>query len=201
MEPPKGRYSVVEKDGRLIVIDNRTGSPAASNTPSPRPGRPNASVAPIRPMSSAAPARTAVPSTHARASGPDMLDGGSAQHASGRPAPSASPIAQGKGTLDSVADALVAIASKGFDSDGRAIVGWEWKSNLRTRRWDARLDAAQQRRFGRALLAMLATPLPVFAFVIMDGAAMWTALAITIPAVAWGYQSLSRLQKETGGIT
>ena len=202
MEPPKGRYSVVEKDGRLIVIDNQTGSPAASTTPSPQPGRPNASSAPLRPGSSAAPARSAVPSTRGRsAPGGTMLDDGSAPHTRVRPPASPSPIAPGKGTLDTLADALVTMASKGYDSEGRAIVGWEWKSNLRTRRWDARLDAAQQRRFGRALLAMLATPLPIFAFVLMNGAAMWGVLLLTIPAVIWGYQSISRLQKETGGIS
>jgi hypothetical protein len=103
--------------------------------------------------------------------------------------------------LDGAADALVTMASKGFDGDGRAIVAWEWKSNNKTRRWDARLDAGQQRRFGRALLAMCATPLPVFAFVLLNGAAMWAALALSIPLILWGFQSIARLQKETGGLS
>jgi hypothetical protein len=103
--------------------------------------------------------------------------------------------------LDGAADALVTMASKGYDGDGNAIVGWEWKSNNKTRRWDARLDPAQQRRFGRALLAMCATPLPVFAVVLLSGAAMWTALALSLPLVLWGFGSVSRLQKETGGLS
>ena len=183
MEAPKGRYSVVEKDGRLIVIDNRTGTPAASNTPSPRPGRPGGSPAPVRPGPSPVPPRPG------------------ASRPSRRPPLSSSPIAPGKGTLDTAADALVTMASKGFDGDGRAIIAWEWKSNNRTRRWEARLDPAQQRRLGRALLAICATPLPVFAFVLLDGSAMWMALALTVPIIVWGFQSISRLQKETGGLT
>jgi hypothetical protein len=183
MEAPKGRYSVIEKDGRLIVIDNLTGSPAVSNMLSPRPGRPNASSAPVRPSSSAAPVSASAP------------------RAPGRPPLSPSPIVAGKGMFDVAADALVTMASKGFDGDGRAIVAWEWKSNNKTRRWDARLDSAQQRRFGRALLAMFATPLPILAFVLLDGAAMWIALALSLPLMLWGFQSVARLQKETGGLS
>ena len=50
MEAPQGRYKVVEKDGRLIVIDNATGQPASATTPTPPggvPGRPGGS--PIAP--------------------------------------------------------------------------------------------------------------------------------------------------------
>ena len=36
MDAPKGRYRVIEKDGRLIVIDNETGEPASTSTPPPR---------------------------------------------------------------------------------------------------------------------------------------------------------------------
>ena len=39
MDAPKGRYSVVEKDGRLVVIDNGTGAPIPS-TFAPPAGRP-----------------------------------------------------------------------------------------------------------------------------------------------------------------
>ena len=38
MDAPQGRYKVIEKDGRLIVIDNATGQPASGTTPPPRPG-------------------------------------------------------------------------------------------------------------------------------------------------------------------
>lgn len=183
MEAPKGRYSVVEKDGRLIVIDNMTGAPARSNTPTPQPGRPGASLAPVRPAGSSAPIQPG------------------ASRTTSRPPASPSPIVAGKGMLDAAADALVTMASKEFDGDGRAVVAWEWKSNNKTRRWDARLDAAQQRRFGRALLAMCATPLLIFAFVLLSGAAMWIALALTIPTILWGFGSIARLQRETGGLT
>jgi hypothetical protein len=55
MEAPKGRYSVVEKDGRLVVIDNSTGGPAMPAMPSPRPGRPAGSS-----MQAPSPGRLAV---------------------------------------------------------------------------------------------------------------------------------------------
>ena len=50
MDAPPSRYRVIEKDGRLVVIDNATGKAASGITPTPRagtPGRPGASpVAP-----------------------------------------------------------------------------------------------------------------------------------------------------------
>ena len=192
MELPKGRYSVVEKGGRLIVIDNSTGMPAVTNTPSPRPGRPAASPAPVRPAASQAPGLSRP--------GPSPMRP-AASRISARPPVSPSPIVAGKGMLDSVCDFLVAIASKEFDGDGNAIVGWEWKSNNRTRRWDARLDLAQQRRFGRALLAMCLSPLPLLIVLLLDGSALFGGMLLSVPLFAWGYQSIARLQKETGGIS
>ncbi|HYE28329.1 MAG TPA: hypothetical protein VEA61_08870 [Allosphingosinicella sp.] len=56
MDAPKGRYRVVEKEGRLIVIDNETGAPIPSSVaapPQPRRGRP--SDAPMPPVTSAGP--------------------------------------------------------------------------------------------------------------------------------------------------
>ena len=39
MDAPKGRYRVIEKDGRLVVIDNGTGAPIPSTIAPPQPGR------------------------------------------------------------------------------------------------------------------------------------------------------------------
>ena len=183
MEAPKGRYSVIEKDGRLIVIDNRTGGPAVTNMPSPRPNRPGGTAPPVRPGRSPAQARPGM-------SWPQR-----------RPPDSASPIVAGKGTLDSVGDFLVTLASKEFDADGNAIVGWEWKSNNRTKRWDARLDRAQQRRFGRALLAMIVSPLPILFVLLLDSSALFAGMVLAVPLFAWGFQAIVRLQKETGGLS
>ena len=53
MDAPQGRYRVVEKDGRLVVIDNETGAPIPSSVAAPPParsGRPAASPAgPVAP--------------------------------------------------------------------------------------------------------------------------------------------------------
>jgi hypothetical protein len=42
MDAPKSRYKVVEKDGRLVVIDNATGAPATPPPPRPPAARPGA---------------------------------------------------------------------------------------------------------------------------------------------------------------
>ena len=53
MDAPQGRYRVVEKDGRLVVIDNRTGAPIPTSVASPPPlrsgGRDAASSGPVAP--------------------------------------------------------------------------------------------------------------------------------------------------------
>lgn len=48
MDAPQGRYRVVEKDGRLVVIDNGTGAPIPTTAAPPRsPRGPAGSQAPI----------------------------------------------------------------------------------------------------------------------------------------------------------
>ena len=52
MDAPQGRYRVIEKDGRLVVIDNATGRPASTSVPPPRAagsGRPGQSSSPVAP--------------------------------------------------------------------------------------------------------------------------------------------------------
>jgi hypothetical protein len=150
MDAPPSRYRVIEKDGRLIVVETGTGAPAPSVAP-----------------------RSAVPR------------------------PSAAPMTEGKGLLDSVADAFAAGVSKGRDPEGRIIIAWEWKQNGRTKRWDAALDPGQQRRLGRALLAMLA-PFPLV-FALFAAGQPFFGLVITVPFIGWGAVALNRLQSETRG--
>lgn len=155
MDAPKSRYRVVEKDGRLVVIDNATGAPASP--PPPRPpgaGRPGAA-------------------------GPAPL------------------VAQGRGAIDGVADFLLALATREWDGDGRAVIAWEWKEGGRTRRWDARLDSGQQRRLGRALLGLGGIPLLVLAFIFGSGALIWFAAIMGLPPLIWGVAAIRRLQRET----
>jgi hypothetical protein len=49
MDAPQGRYRVEEKDGRLIVIDTRTGAPAAPFSPSVAQPPSQRSAGPIAP--------------------------------------------------------------------------------------------------------------------------------------------------------
>jgi hypothetical protein len=156
MDAPKGRYSVVEKDGGLVVIDNRTGAPIPS------------SVAPP-------PARS-----------------GQARFAAAGPVNAAGP-----GAIDRAAGLLLAAAARQRDSQGRAIVAWEWRQNGQVRRWDAALDEGQQRRLGRALLALSTAPLLLVAIGVADGALLGLGMLLVLPWLAWGAVSIRRLYRET----
>ncbi len=156
MDAPKGRYSVVEKDGRLVVIDNGTGAPVPSPVPPPsaRPGR--GVRAPAGPVSGGDP-----------------------------------------GAFDRAADLLLSLAARKRDSQGRALIAWEWRENGRVKRWDAALDQGQQRRMGRALLALAAGPLVLVLTILTGGALFGLALLFALPPLAWGVLSLRRLHRET----
>jgi hypothetical protein len=156
VDAPKGRYSIVEKDGRLVVIDNGTGAPIPSTIapPPPRPGR-------------------GAPATLSPVSGRDP------------------------GAIDRAADRLVALAAREWDGEGRAIIAWKWEQNGQKKRWDAALDPRQQRRLGRALLALCAVALlPVF-ILFAGGAASALAAVFILPPAGWGAVSLQRLYRET----
>ena len=156
MEAPKGRYSVVEKDGRLIVIDNGTGAPIPSTFAPPTGG-----------------ARAG------RSASPSPVSGG------------------GPGPVDRAADLLVALAAKRWDDEGRAVIAWEWQENGKVKRWDAALDPGQQRRMGRALLALVAAPfLPILA-ILTGGALIGLAILLALPPLAWAALSIRRLYRET----
>lgn len=157
MDAPKGRYRVVEKDGRLVVIDNETGAPLPSSIASP-------------------------PTPRARRAGPMP----------------ASPVAPaGPGPLDRAADLLLALTAREWDSEGRAVIAWEWHESGKVKRWDAVLDEGQQRRLGRALLALLAAPVFLIFLVFVAGAWFGLGLLLALPPLAWAGLSLRRLYRET----
>lgn len=156
MDAPKGRYRVVEKDGRLIVIDNQAGGPIPASIDSPpgaRPGGSSTSPSPLAPA--------------------------------------------GPGALDRVADFLLAVVVREWDSEGRAVIAWESGDKGNGSRWDARLDEAQQRRMGRALLALCVAPILAILFIFGNGAWLGFALLLTLPPVLWGAFGLARLYSET----
>ena len=157
MDAPQGRYRVVEKDGRLVVIDNATGAPIPSSLappPSARPGRRGGS--PASPVASAGP-----------------------------------------GPIDRAADFLVVLAAKRWEADGRAVIAWEWRQNGEVKRWDAALDERQQRRMGRALLALCAAPLFLIFLAFADAALSALGIVLTLPALLAAAISLQRLYRET----
>jgi hypothetical protein len=120
----------------------------------------------------------------------------------GIPPPGASPRAAGPvaprspALVDLIARPLLRLAVSRTDDSGRAVIAWEWTENGRTRRWDATLDPAQQRRLGRALLAFAALPLTVVASIVFGGAALWL-LPVALPATLLGAASVARLRRQT----
>jgi len=167
MDAPQGRYKVIEKDGRLIVIDNATGQPASGTVPPPPPGS-----SPI--------------SGPARSSG---LDSGG------------SPISAAGGTLktwlDGFSAMLLRLAVSEWDDQGRAIIHWSWKHNNEERRWDAGLDPDEQRRLGRGLAAIAASPLLILLFMFGSGIWILAGMALIAAPVVWGAISIARLRDET----
>src|SRR5688572_20500555 len=136
MDAPQGRYRVIEKDGRLVVIDNRTGAPASSPVVPPPP----------------------------RMAG------------RGGPVQSASPVTAAKGGLDTLIDMALRLAVTEWDSEGRAVVRWEWKQNGREQRWDAALDTEQQRRLGLALIYAALLPGLFLLLAVLLGSWAWLGL-------------------------
>jgi hypothetical protein len=153
MEAPKGRYSVREQDGRLVVIDNETGAPATAQVPRQR----------------GSPTSTAQPGS----------------------------LEPGKGPVEWLGNLLVRIVSERIDEEGRAIISWQWtEKGGRVRHWDAALDKGQQRRLGRALLAIASFPLLVLLLIFTDIPVV-PALFVVVPLALWGSFSVTRLQRQT----
>jgi hypothetical protein len=149
MDAPKGRYRVEEKDGRLVVIDTATGSPASSPGPPP-------------------------------------------------PRLGAGPVAQEPGLAERLGRAMLRLAVRRWDEQGRAVVAWQWKEGDQLRRWNATLDSGQQRRFGRALLAFAAFPIVLLLSILFGALQAWPLVAAAFAASAWGVRSIQRLMAETG---
>jgi hypothetical protein len=154
MDAPKGRYSVVEQDGRLIVVDNGTGAPIPSSVPPPPRSEPGGLAAP--------------------------------------------PVAPaGPGPIDRAAAALLTLAVRRWDKDGRAVIAWEWEQNGRKKRWDALLDEGQQRRLGRALLALVGPPILLVLLAFVDSGLAGLAMLVALPPIGWGVFAVQRLYRET----
>ena len=101
--------------------------------------------------------------------------------------------------IDRFGRLLLSLVVKRWDEEGRAVVAWEWEQNGLKKRWDAALGPAEQRRLGRALVAVCAFPLFVL-FTIFAGAGLtWLLLPLALPATFWGVWAIMRLKRETAG--
>jgi len=116
-------------------------------------------------------------------------------------APASSSLASAGVALDKAGAVLVGMAAEGWDAEGRAIIAWNWqRKGGRPQRWDALLDAGQQRRLGRALLACCALPLAAATILLGDNFAdTFLVLMLAIAPVGWGGLALATLYRETNG--
>ena len=169
MDAPLGRYRIVEKGRRLVVIDTATGSSVSS--PAPVEPRANQGQPGTRPV--------AFPRAGARRAAPRSAS--SAEH-----------------PLDRISALLLRLALRERRPDGSALVRWNWEQNGQPRQWHATLDAGQQRRLGRALLAMAGVPLLfVLATILSAGALAWLGIFLIPGPLLWGMAAIGRLQRET----
>ena len=93
---------------------------------------------------------------------------------------------------------LLRLVVNRWDEAGRAVIAWEWKENGRTRRWDALLGPAEQRRLAHGLAAFSAFPLIVLAAILFGPEPLWF-LPVALPLTFWGVWSVMRLRRDTGG--
>jgi hypothetical protein len=92
---------------------------------------------------------------------------------------------------------LRAIVSR-WDDQGRAVIAWEWEQNGAMRRWDAVLDARQQRRLARAMAAIFAFPLLLMLSIVGGTDAFAVPIGLAFVATAWGVMTVGRIRRETG---
>lgn len=128
----------------------------------------------------------------------DTASGEAVSHPGPRPA--AGSMEQ-LGALDRAALFLAQLAIKRRDAQGRAVVSWSGTVNNKPRKWEAWLDQAQERRFGRALLGIAPFPALILLLILLPfGAALWGALMV--PAVILllvSVAGLAGLMRETRG--
>ncbi|HEX8623567.1 MAG TPA: hypothetical protein VF782_00670 [Allosphingosinicella sp.] len=134
----------------------------------------------------------------------DTLTGAPASSVRSRPGPGAPPphrpgaVSRPPGLFERYGRLLLGLVVSRWDSEGRAVLGWEWEQNGRKQRWDAALGPAEQKRLGRALAAVSAFPLFVLVTIFAGAGLTWPLLSIALPAAFWGVHAIVRLKRETG---
>ena len=107
-------------------------------------------------------------------------------------------VSRPAGLIERYGRLLLGLVVTRWDGEGRAIVAWQWEQNGRTRRWDAALGNAEQKRLGRALAAVSAFPLFVLSTIVAGFSFAWLLLPVTVPLTFWGVWSVMRLTRESG---
>jgi hypothetical protein len=118
----------------------------------------------------------------------------------GPPPPRGSdPVGREPGLFDRLGRMILRLAVARWDEHGRAVIAWEWEENGKTKRWDAVLDPAQQRRLARALLAFLAFPIAVMLTILGGAGLVWPVVPIAFLSAFWAVWTIHRLRRQTGG--
>ncbi|HEX8309237.1 MAG TPA: hypothetical protein VF645_12550 [Allosphingosinicella sp.] len=102
------------------------------------------------------------------------------------------------GLADRYGRLLLGLVVNRWAEDGRAILAWEWEENGRTERWDAVLGRSEQKRLGRALVAVFAFPILVLVSIFAGFGPAFLLVPIALPATLWGVWAIGRLKRETG---
>jgi hypothetical protein len=118
----------------------------------------------------------------------------------GPPPPRGSePVTHEPGLFDRLGRMMLRLAVARWDEQGRAVIAWEWQENGKTKRWDATLDSAQQRRLSRALLAFAAFPITVLLAILGGAGQVWPLIPVAIVSSFWAVWTIHRLRRQTGG--
>jgi hypothetical protein len=130
----------------------------------------------------------------------DTASGEAVSHPGPRPAAGSM---EALGPLDRAALFLAGLAIKRRDAQGRAVVSWSGTVNNKPRKWEAWLDQAQERRFGRALLGVVPFPALILLLILLPfGAALWGILMVpAVIVMLASILSLGALMRETRGQT
>jgi len=134
----------------------------------------------------------------------DTVTGAPASSVTPSPRPRAGPpegqgaVSSPPGLFDRYGRLLLGLVVDRWDEEGRAVLAWEWEQNGRKQRWDAALGPAEQRRLGRALVAISAFPVFVLFTIFAGSGLTWLLLPFALPATFWGVWAVMRLKRETG---
>jgi hypothetical protein len=135
------------------------------------------------------------PAEGARAAGPLV------RRETGLRAPLVSAAQSAVRAADACGTYLLSLFGQEWDAEGNLLIEQYWATTgLTRRRWTAWLNPAQQRRLGRALLALAAAfPASLVSYLLLPAGGLFAAPALFLLLLSAGIRSIQKLVAETGG--